>query len=124
MLSFRAATSLQKAGFRRPRQFRVGQHWYTPEGRLGVVVKSSDDCVLLQFTTGTVAQFNFAALIYAPTLEEIFDGIARAGKHRLLSRQPGSKEFEVLGVNLQQYITGKKAAEIMAKEFCRITRSS
>lgn len=123
MLSFRAATSLQKAGFHRPRKFKVGQHWYTPEGRLGVVVGKHPDCVLLQFATGTVAQFNFATLVYAPTLEEIFDGIAKAGKHRLLSKQPGSQKFEVVGVNLHQYITGRAAANIMAKEYCRILKS-
>lgn len=123
MLSFRAATSLQNAGFRRPRRFQVGQHWYTPEGKLGVVIGSKPDAVLLQFETSTAAQFNFAALIYAPTLEEIFDGIARAGKHRLLSKQPGTTKFEVVGVNLQQYCTGRQAANILAKEFCRIVRS-
>ena len=122
MLSFASAKSLQRCGFHRPTRFKIGQHWYTPEGKLGVVIGKSPDAVLLQFETSTAAQFNFAALIYAPPLEEIFDGIARAGKHRLLTKQPGSGKFEVVGVNLQQYITGRAAANILAREYCRIQK--
>lgn len=122
MLSFADAVRLQKAGFARPRKFRVGQHWFTPEGRLGVVIGKHPDCVLLQFKTSTAAQHNFASLIYAPTLEEIFDAIARAGKHRLLSKPPYSNKYEVLGVTLHQYATGRQAASILTKEFCKIKK--
>lgn len=122
MLSFADAANLAKAGFPRPEKFRVGQHWYTPEGRLGVVIGKHPDCVLLQFKTSTATQFDFNSLIYAPTLEEIFDAIAHTGKHRLLSKPPYGKKFEVLGVTLLQYITGRAAANILAKEFCKIKK--
>lgn len=122
MLSFADAVRLQKAGFARPRKFRVGQHWYTPEGRLGVVIGKHPNCVVLQFDTATAAQYNFASLIYAPTLEEIFDAIARAGKHRLLTKPPYGNKYELLSVTLHQYTTGRQAASVLTKEFCKIKK--
>lgn len=123
MLSYSYAKRLEKLGFQRPKRFTPGQHWYTPEGKLGVVVKSSPDCVLLQFDTSTTAQFSFKELVYAPTVEQIITAIAKAGKHRLLGKQPGAKVFEVNGSNLHQYVIGKKAANALAKEFCNIKKA-
>lgn len=122
MLSFAYAKRLERAKFPRPKQFVKGQHWYTPEGKLGVVIGGNPDAVLLQFATSTSAQFMFSSLVYAPTVEEILSEIARAGKYRLLGKQPGASKFEVNGSNLHQYAVERRAANALAKEFCNIAK--
>lgn len=122
MLSHAHAMALAKAGFPRPRKLKAGQHWYTPEKRLGVIVAAGPDHVLLAFQTSSAVIFDISTLLYAPTIEEMLTQIARAGKHRLLGKQPGARKFEVVGVTLHQFTIGTGAANAVAKEFCNIKK--
>ena len=123
MLRFTSAKKLAKAGFKQPKRLRPGQDWYTPAGKPASVIKSTDPLagfVLLDISTNTVVQYEIRELIYAPTADEILRAISKVGKHRLLGMQPGAKEFEVNGSNLHQYRKGRRAADILAKEFVAI----
>ncbi len=124
MLRFSSAKKLAKSGFRQPKTLRPGQDWYTPTGHPASVIKSTGDgFVLLDISTNTVVQYAIKDLVYAPTADEILRAISKVGKHRLLGMQPGAKEFEVNGSNLHQYRKGRRAADILAKEFVAIVAS-
>ena len=125
MISFKIATKLQAAGFKKPKRVKPGQNWYTPDARICVAIKGDDrgEFVLLIVETNTVSQFRLTEMVYAPPAEEILKEIARHGKHRLLGMQPGSTVFEINGSNLHQYQTGQNAANSMAKEFVAIIDS-
>ncbi len=126
MISFKAALKLQTARFKKPRQVKPGQNWYTPGGKACVVIKGDapGEFVLLIVETNTVSQFRMSEMVYAPPAEEILKEIARHGKHRLIGMQPGSTVFEINGSNLHQYQTGRNAANSLAKEFVAIVRST